>query len=43
MLKDKYNMTSKQNVFFAKRNIVESIWKSSHIEKNVNTCYNMKT
>ncbi len=32
MLKDKYNMTREQNVFLAKRNIVDSIWKSSHIE-----------
>ena len=32
MLKDKYNMTKEQNVFLAKRNIVDSIWKSSHIE-----------
>lgn len=29
---DKYNMTKEQNIFFAKRNIVDSIWKSSHIE-----------
>lgn len=32
MLKDKYNMTEEQNIFFAKRNIVDMIWKSSHIE-----------
>ncbi len=32
MLEDKYNMTREQNVFLAKRNIVDSIWKSSHIE-----------
>ena len=29
---DKYNMTKQENIFFAKRNIVDSIWKSSHIE-----------
>ena len=29
---DKYDMTKEQNIFFAKRNIVDSIWKSSHIE-----------
>ena len=32
MLEDKYNMTQEQNIYFAKRNIVDSIWKSSHIE-----------
>ena len=32
ILKDKYNMSVEENVFFAKRNIVDSIWKSSHIE-----------
>lgn len=32
MLKDKYNMTQEKNVYLAKRNIVDSIWKSSHIE-----------
>ena len=31
-MKDKYNMTLEANIFFAKRNIVDSIWKSSHIE-----------
>lgn len=31
-MKDKYNMTKEQNIFLAKRNIVDSIWKSSHIE-----------
>ncbi len=31
-MQDKYNMTQEQNVFLAKRNIVDSIWKSSHIE-----------
>lgn len=31
-MEDKYNMTQEQNVFFAKRNVVDSIWKSSHIE-----------
>lgn len=31
-MQDKYNMTKEQNIFFAKRNIVDSIWRSSHIE-----------
>ena len=29
MLKDKYNMTQEQNIFLAKRNIVDSIYKSN--------------
>ena len=28
MLEDIYNMTQEQNIFLAKRNIVDSIWKS---------------
>lgn len=31
-MKDKFNMTKEQNIFLAKRNIVDSIWRSSHIE-----------
>ena len=31
-MKEKYNMTKEQNIFLAKRNIVDSIWRSSHIE-----------
>lgn len=31
-MKDRYNMTREENIFFAKRCIVDSIWKSSHIE-----------
>lgn len=31
-MKDKYNMTREQNIFLAKRNVVDSIWRSSHIE-----------
>ena len=31
-MKDRYNMTKEQNIFLAKRNIVDSIWRSSHIE-----------
>lgn len=27
MLVDKYNMTMKENILYAKRNIVDSIWK----------------
>ena len=32
MLPDKYNMTQEQNVFLAKRNIVDSMWKSANLE-----------
>ncbi len=32
MLEDKFNMTEEQNVFLAKRNIVDSIWKSANLE-----------
>lgn len=32
MIKDKYNMTQEQNVFFVKRNIVDCIWKSANLE-----------
>jgi Fic family protein len=31
-IKDKYNMTVEDNVFFAKRNIVDSIYKSARLE-----------
>lgn len=31
-LEDKYNIKKEQNIFLARRNIVDSIWKSSHIE-----------
>jgi len=31
-MKDKYNMTKEENVFLAKRNIVDSIWKSANLE-----------
>ncbi len=31
-MKDKYNMTLEQNIFVAKRNIVDYIWKSAHLE-----------
>lgn len=37
-MQDKYNMTKEQNIFWAKRNIVDSIWKSSHIE-GINVTY----
>ena len=37
-MQDKYNMTKEQNIFFAKRCIVDSIWKSSHIE-GINVTY----
>ena len=29
---NKYNMTKEQNIFLAKRNIVDSIWKSANLE-----------
>lgn len=32
MLENKYNMTQEQNIFYAKRNIVDSIWKSANLE-----------
>lgn len=32
MLNDKYNMTQEQNIFYAKRNIVDSMWKSANLE-----------
>lgn len=31
-MQDKYNMTLEQNIFVAKRNIVDYIWKSAHLE-----------
>lgn len=31
-MKSKYNMTQKQNIFLAKRNIVDYIWKSANLE-----------
>ena len=31
MLLDKYNMTQEENVYFAKRNIVDSMWKSANL------------
>ena len=32
MLKDKYYMSTEENVLYAKRNIVDSIWKSANLE-----------
>lgn len=32
MINDKYNMTQEQNIFYAKRNIVDSMWKSANLE-----------
>lgn len=29
---DKFNLTQEQNIFLAKRNIVDSIWKSANLE-----------
>ena len=31
-MKDKYNMTKEENIFLAKRNIIDSIWKSANLE-----------
>ena len=31
-MKDKYNLELEQNIFLAKRNIVDSIWKSANLE-----------
>lgn len=31
-MKDKYNLTREENVFIAKRNIVDYIWKSANLE-----------
>jgi len=31
-MEDKYNMTREQNIFVAKRNVVDYIWKSANIE-----------
>ena len=31
-MENKYNMTLEQNIFVAKRNIVDYIWKSAHLE-----------
>jgi len=32
MVLDKYNMTQEENIFWAKRNIVDSLWKSANLE-----------
>ena len=31
-MEDKYKMTLEENIFVAKRNIVDSIWKSANLE-----------
>jgi prophage maintenance system killer protein len=31
-MKDKFNMTQEENIYLAKRNIVDSIWKSANLE-----------
>ena len=31
-MESKYNMTQKENIFLAKRNIVDYIWKSANLE-----------
>ena len=35
---NRFNMTVEQNVFCAKRNIVDTIWKSAHLE-GINVTY----
>ncbi len=37
-MQDKYNMTKEENIFLAKRCVVDTIWKSSHIE-GINITY----
>jgi len=37
-MEDKYNMSLEQNVFVAKRNIVDYIWKSANLE-GINVTY----
>ena len=32
LLKDKYNMTAQENIFLAKRNVVENIYNSAKLE-----------
>lgn len=31
-MEDKFNLTQEQNMFLAKRNIVDSLWKSANLE-----------
>ena len=31
-MKDKFNLTQEQNIFLAKRNIIDAIWKSANLE-----------
>lgn len=31
-MEDKFNLTQEQNIFLAKRNIVDSLWKSANLE-----------
>ena len=31
-MENKYNLTQEQNIFLAKRNIVDSLWKSANLE-----------
>ncbi len=38
MFEDKFNMSRKSNVFWAKRNIVDYIWKSARLE-NISVTY----
>lgn len=37
-MEDKYNLTKEQNIFIAKRNIVDYIWKSANLE-GINITY----
>ena len=31
-MEDKFSLTQEQNIFFAKRNVVDTIWKSANLE-----------
>lgn len=41
-MKDKFNLTKEENVFIAKRNIVDYIWKSANLEEILNGEYESK-
>ena len=41
-MKDKFNITREENVFIAKRNIADYIWKSSNLEEILNGEYESK-
>ena len=41
-MKDKFNLTREENVFIAKRNIIDYIWKSANLEEILNGEYESK-